>query len=85
MSQFFWQKPPDGSVFDPLSKALVILSHPQDGVSGFQIIQFFCENARFVRASAPMGGVVNEGFARHARLPIRCKFATAEQKIPSAM
>jgi hypothetical protein len=30
-----WQKPPDGSVFDPLSKALVILSHLQDRVSGF--------------------------------------------------
>jgi hypothetical protein len=32
-----------------------------------------------------MRGVVNEGFASHTRLQIRCKFVTAEQEIRPAM
>jgi hypothetical protein len=76
---------PQGPIFDPLSKVLVVIREPQQRVFSLRIILLTRENARLFCAGAPVVGVINEGFASHARPPIRRNFVTAEQKIRSAM
>src|SRR6266446_1768253 len=68
---------PQGPVFGPASKVLVVLSDPQHGGLSLRIVHLIRENASLFCAGAPVFGVVS--VAIHSRPPICCNFVTPEQ------
>jgi hypothetical protein len=62
-----------GSVFGPLSKALIVLSDAQHCVFGFRIIHLIREIARFFCAVAPVIGLINEVARTYLKIADCCR------------